>query len=209
MRLLICDDHWFMVDALSLALTAEGHVVVATALNPEEAVEAAREHKPDVVSSRTKVVIVSGSTSRAVVADAIAQGAHGFVGKGEPITALISALQMVQQGGLAVDPAMLGDALRSRPQHEDPVWGLRFFTPREWEALRCIVDGLSTEEIARHLGVQVSTARTHAGNVLTKLGATSRLQVAALMWAHATDQTWPVPLRTSTRSLDKAATHRR
>ena len=219
MRLLICDDHSFMVDALSLALTAKGHVVVATALNPDEAVEAAREHQPDValldlhfpqgggisaiggihdVSIGTKVVIVSGSASGVVVADAIAQGADGFVGKAEPIEALIAALQMAQRGRLAVDPAVLEDAQRSRPHHDDPLWGLRFFTPREWQALRYIVDGLTTQQIARHLGVQISTARTHVGNVRNKLGATSRLQVAALMGAHATDENWPVHLRVRT-----------
>ena len=219
MRLLICDDHSFMVDALSLALTAKGHVVVATALNPDDAVEAAREHQPDValldlnfpqgsgisaisgindVSAGTKVVIVSGSMSPAVVADAIARGARGFVGKAEPIGVLMEALQMAQQGHLAVDQAVLRDAVQSRPQHEDPLWGLEFLTLREWEALRCIVDGLTTEQMARHLGVQISTARTHVRNVLEKLGATSRLQVAALMGAHATDETWPLPLRTRT-----------
>ncbi|MEP7017236.1 MAG: response regulator transcription factor, partial [Actinomycetota bacterium] len=102
MRLLICDDHALLVEALSLALTAKGHVVAATASNPDDAVEAAREHQPDAclldlhfpqangisaigrihgVSIHTKVVILSGSISRAVVADAIAQGAHGFIGK--------------------------------------------------------------------------------------------------------------------------------
>ena len=223
MRLLICDDHWFMVDALSVALTANGHEVVATALNPDDAVEAAREHKPDValldlqfpqgggisaiggihdVSIGTKVVIVSGSVSRAVVADAIAQGAEGFVGKAEPIGALMAALELAQQGRLAVDPALLKGAHRSRPQQEeDPLWGLKFFTPREWDVLRCLVDGFTTQQMARHLGVRISTTRTHVGNVLSKLGVTSRLQVAALMGAHATDETWPVPLRKSARPV--------
>ena len=220
-RLLICDDHGLLVDALSLALTAKGHVVVATASNPDEAVEAAGEHQPDVclldlhfpqangisaigrihdVSIHTKVVILSGSISRAVVADAIAQGAHGFIGKGEPIGALMAALEIAQQGRLAVDPAVLSDALRPRPHRDDPLRGLTFFTSREWEALRCIVDGLTTQEMASHLGVQISTARTHVGNILAKLGVNSRLQVAALIGAHATDETWPVPLRTRTVS---------
>ena len=49
--LLICDHHEFLVDALSLALTAKG----------------------------------ARRSAKAVVADAIAQGAHGFIGMGEPI----------------------------------------------------------------------------------------------------------------------------
>jgi two-component system, NarL family, nitrate/nitrite response regulator NarL len=216
MRLLLCDDHRMLVDALSIALTDNGHTVVATALDPDEAVEAAREHQPDVclldvnfpqgnglsairrireVSVDTKVVILSGSLSRGVVADAIAQGAAGFVGKEKPIGAIIEALELARQGQLAVDPLALQDALRPRSQDDDPLWVLKFVTEREWDVLRCIMDGLSTQEMADQLGVHRSTARTHVQNLLTKLGVHSRLQAAALMTAHASDETWPVHLR--------------
>ena len=216
MRLLVCDDHKLLVDALSMALNNTGHTVVATALDPDEAVEAAREHQPDAclldvnfpqgnglsairriheVSLGTKVVILSGSLSRVVVADAIAQGAQGFVGKEQPIGAIIEALELARQGHLAVDPLVLRDALRPRAQEDDPLWVLKFVTEREWEVLRCIMDGLSTQQMADHLGVHRSTARTHVQNLLTKLGVHSRLQAAALMTAHASDETWPVHLR--------------
>jgi len=216
MRLLLCDDHRMLVDALSIALTDNGHTVVATALDPDEAVEAAREHQPDAclldvnfpqgnglsairrireVSVDTKVVILSGSLSRGVVADAIAQGAAGFVGKEKPIGAIIEALELARQGQLAVDPLALQDALRPRSQDDDPLWVLKFVTEREWDVLRCIMDGLSTQEMADQLGVHRSTARTHVQNLLNKLGVHSRLQAAALMTAHASDETWPVHLR--------------
>jgi len=72
---------------------------------------------------------------------------------------------------------------------------LKFLTEREWEVMRCIMDGLSTEQIAGQLRVQRSTARTHVQNLLTKLGVHSRLQAAALMAAHASEDTWPVHMR--------------
>jgi two-component system nitrate/nitrite response regulator NarL len=72
---------------------------------------------------------------------------------------------------------------------------LKFVTEREWEVLRCIMDGLTTGQMAEHLGVHRSTARTHVQNLLTKLGVHSRLQAAALMTAHASDETWPVHMR--------------
>jgi two-component system nitrate/nitrite response regulator NarL len=216
MRLVICDDHRVLLDALSIALTDNGHTVVATAQDPGEAVEAARRHQPDAclldmhfprgdglsaigrirhVSPDTKVVILSGSISRGLVADAIAQGAHGFVGKAKPIGVIIEALEKAHQGHLAVDPLMLQDVLRPRVQKDDPLWALKFLTEREWEVMRCIMDGLSTEQMAIHLGVQRSTARTHVQNLLTKLGVHSRLQVAALMTAHASSETWPLHMR--------------
>jgi len=216
MRLLVCDDHRLLLDALIMALADRGHTVVATALDPDEAVEAARKHKPDAclldvsfphanglnaigriheVSPDTKVVMLSGSISRGLVADAIAQGAQGFVGKEKPVGVIIEALEMAHQGHLAVDLLMLQEVLRPHPENDDPLWMLKFLTEREWEVMRCIMDGLSTEQMAEQLCVQRSTARTHVQNLLTKLGVHSRLQAAALMTAHASAETWPVHMR--------------
>jgi two-component system nitrate/nitrite response regulator NarL len=216
MRLVVCDDHRLLLDSLSAALSDNGHTVVTMAIDPDEAVQAAREHQPDAclldvyfphdnglnaigriheVSPNTKVVMLSGSISGALVADAIAQGAAGFVGKEKSIGVVIEALELARQGYLAVDPIVLREAMRPRPRDDDPLWVLKFLTEREWDVLRCLTDGLSTDEIADHLHVQRSTARTHVQNLLIKLGVHSRLQAAALMTAHATEETWPVHMR--------------
>ena len=216
MRLLVCDDHRLLLDALSIALTDNGHTVVATAVDPDGAVEAARMHQPDAclldvsfphanglnaigrihdVSPNTKVVMLSGAISRTLVADAIAQGAQGFVGKEKPVGVIIEALEMASQGHLAVDLQLLQEVLRPHAQNEEPLWMLKFLTEREWEVMRCIMDGLSTEQMAEQLSVQRSTARTHVQNLLTKLGVHSRLQAAALMSVHASPETWPVHMR--------------
>ncbi|HEY8823030.1 MAG TPA: response regulator transcription factor [Dermatophilaceae bacterium] len=215
MRLILCDDHRMLLDALSLALNSSGHTVVATAIDPDEAVDAARQHQPDVclldinfphsnglaaigriheVSPATKVVILSGSSGRNLVADAIAEGAQGFVGKEKPVGVIVAAMEMAVQGQLAVDLLLLQEVLRPT-RNDDPLWMLKFLTEREWEVMRCIMDGLSTEQIAGQLRVQRSTARTHVQNLLTKLGVHSRLQAAALMAAHASEDTWPVHMR--------------
>jgi len=215
MRLIVCDDHRMLLDALSMALDHRGHTVVATAIDPDEAVEAARLHQPDAclldinfpksngltaigriheVSPDTKVVILSGSSNRSLVADAIAEGAQGFVGKEKPVGVIVAALEMAVQGQLAVDLLLLQEVLRPA-RNDDPLWMLKFLTEREWEVMRCIMDGLSTEQIAGQLRVQRSTARTHVQNLLTKLGVHSRLQAAALMAAHASEETWPVHMR--------------
>ena len=90
---------------------------------------------------------------------------------------------------------MVHDAPPSRVREDDPLWVLKFVTQREWEVLRCIMDGLSTEQMADHLRVRRSTARTHVQNLLTKLGVHSRLQAAAMITAYASDETWPVHMR--------------
>jgi two-component system nitrate/nitrite response regulator NarL len=94
-----------------------------------------------------------------------------------------------------VDPILLQAALRPSVRADDPLWVLKFLTEREWQVMRCLIDGLSTQEIADRLCVQRSTARTHVQNLLIKLGVHSRLQAAALMTAHASEVSWPVQMR--------------
>ncbi len=216
MRLVVCDDHRLLLEALGLALGERGHDVVALVSNPDGAVEAAAEHRPDVVlldvnfpdgsslmairrirdaSPESKVVMLSAESDHAVVGRAIAEGASGYVGKEKPIAEIVDMLSQAANGHVAVDPTLLQQALRPQKPSDDPLWALQFLTDREWEVMRCIMEGQTTEQMAETLGVQRSTARTHVQNLLTKLGVHSRLQAAALMAAHASEETWPVHMR--------------
>jgi two-component system nitrate/nitrite response regulator NarL len=216
MRIVVCDDHRLLLEALGMALAASGHEVVALASRPEDAVTEVATHRPDVclldvnfpdgtsvatihelreVSPETKVVMLSAEADHAVVGRAIAEGASGYVGKEKPITEIVEMLDRAVRGQLAVEPALLQRALRPHKSSEDPLWALQFLTDREWQVMRCIMEGQTTEEMAGSLGVQRSTARTHVQNLLTKLGVHSRLQAAALMSAHGSQESWPVHLR--------------
>jgi DNA-binding NarL/FixJ family response regulator len=76
--------------------------------------------------------------------------------------------------GRALESSAFGTAAsRSRVQ-------LPGLTPRECEVLELLLEGLSSKEIARRLGISGATARCHVQNILTKLGVYSRAQAAAL-----------------------------
>ena len=57
----------------------------------------------------------------------------------------------------------------------DRLWEL---TPREREVAALVAEGLTNPEIAGRLGIGEQTARTHVSNVLSKLGVSSRREVA-------------------------------
>ena len=61
--------------------------------------------------------------------------------------------------------------------------GVRTLTPRENDVMRCVEDGLSNNEIARRLRIQLPTVRKHLEHVFDKLGVQSR--TAALSKLHA------------------------
>jgi DNA-binding CsgD family transcriptional regulator len=52
---------------------------------------------------------------------------------------------------------------------------------RELEIARLIAEDLSDKEIARRLGIEISTIRTHAKRIFTKLGVRRRSGVASLL----------------------------
>ena len=124
--------------------------------------------------------MLSAEADHSIVGRAIAEGASGYVGKEKPIVEIVEMLDRAVRGQLAVEPSLLQRALRPQKSTDDPLWALQFLTDREWQVMRCIMDGQTTEEMATSLGVQRSTARTHVQNLLTKLGVNSRLQAAAL-----------------------------
>ena len=64
-------------------------------------------------------------------------------------------------------------AKRGRPRHPD------ILTPREWEVLALLREGLSNEEIARRLDITERTAKFHVSEILSKLGVSTRQEAAS------------------------------
>ena len=62
---------------------------------------------------------------------------------------------------------------RGRPRHPDVL------TPRQWEVLRLVREGLSNEEIGRRLGISTDGAKLHVSEILSKLGVTTRAEAAS------------------------------
>ena len=61
---------------------------------------------------------------------------------------------------------------RGRPPHPDVL------TPRQWEVLELVREGLSNGEIARELGISTDGAKFHVSEILTKLGVSTRREAA-------------------------------
>src|SRR3990172_5973676 len=64
-------------------------------------------------------------------------------------------------------------AKRGRPPHPD------ILTPREWQVLTLIREGLTNEQIALRLDISLATAKYHVSEILSKLAVTTREEAAA------------------------------
>lgn len=62
---------------------------------------------------------------------------------------------------------------RGRPPHPDVL------TPREWEVLAFVREGMTNEQIASRLGISESGVRFHVSEILSKLGVSGREEAAA------------------------------
>ena len=61
---------------------------------------------------------------------------------------------------------------RGRPPYPD------ILTPRQWQVLRLIREGLSNEQIALRLGISTDGVKFHVSEILGKLGVSNRNEAA-------------------------------
>ncbi len=204
MRLVLCDDNRILCEALASVFQARGHEITAIATSTADGIAAVAGQRPDaclmdlrfpdgngldaiwVIRQRapdTKIVVLSCLADPAVLAQAKEAGAAGFLRKDQKPDSIARALEVVGAGGTAFYakiPRQAGHRITARAQKNL----LAVLTPRETEVLRRIVAGQSTRQMADEMDIAISTVRGYVKGILTKLGAHSRLEAAAIASSH-------------------------
>lgn len=209
-RVLIVDDQELVRAGFRMILEAQdGISVVAEAGDGEEAVEVARDMKPDVVlmdirmprldgveATRrlhdTRVIILTTFDHDEYVVEALRAGASGFLVKDAPPEELVRAVRVVADGDALLSPTVtrrLLDGAMSRLHVRRPPQGLAELTERERDVLRLVAAGRSNLEIASDLHVSETTVKTHVSHLLDKLGLRDRVQ--AVVFAYETGLVTP------------------
>jgi two-component system, NarL family, nitrate/nitrite response regulator NarL len=136
------------------------------------------------VSPKTRVVVVSGHQRPTIMVEAIEAGAAGFLDKNTAFDDVMSIVRAAAAGEVLVDPAVLAELLpklaAERRVADDAEKRLGLLTPREREVLSLMAEGCRSEAIAAQLYISPPTVRTHAQNILSKLGVHSQLEAVAL-----------------------------
>jgi two-component system, NarL family, nitrate/nitrite response regulator NarL len=200
-RLVICDHQRILAEALAAALETRGHEVLAVTTTPADGLDAVSADRPDVClidlrfgnqpggldTARairqwypgTRVLVLSAVTDPEMLSQVVGAGVAGFIRKDQSVDQIASALDVIAAGGSVLDPGLPRVRARAsvRPQPRKPIDEL---SPREREIVVRILRGQSTRQMAFAMNITVGTVRTYVKNVLAKLGAHSRLQLAAL-----------------------------
>lgn len=119
-----------------------------------------------------RVLIVTHDVSEVVVRGAVEAGVRGYLLLGSTLESLAQAVRCVARGGTAIDPRAVTKMLDSLNGDK--------LTDREVDVLRLVMLGRSNKAVATQLGIAVGTAKCHVKQLLSKLNARSRTEVASI-----------------------------
>jgi DNA-binding NarL/FixJ family response regulator len=170
------------IAGMAIGMAEPGVVLVDTASVPGPAgVRALAAAAPEA-----KIVAVGIPDDEAAVLALAEAGVAGYVTVEQPLDELVAAVEAAANDELQCSPrvaaalakrvaALAGGPRRNADQR---------LTRREREIAALIADGLLNKQIARRLSIEQATVKNHVHNILAKLGASRRDEVAAFLRSH-------------------------
>jgi len=128
-------------------------------------------------------VLVLGELDGLASAEALHRGARGCLTYAASPSDVADAMKAATEGRTAVGAAVLRQLVGGQPRPAETALRATpadLLTGREVVVLQQLAAGLSTREIAGHLGISTQTVRKHTQHILVKLGVHSKLEAAAL-----------------------------
>jgi DNA-binding NarL/FixJ family response regulator len=206
---LVADDQQIVRDGLVTVLSLLDDIeVVGSAGNGRQAIELARQVRPDVVLMDLRMPELDGADATAAllaelphtavlvlttyaddvsIGRALRAGARGYLTKDASREDIAVAIRAVARGQATFDPAVSARLVAALPTDPGAPTGARSepdprlaeLTRREQEVLRLIGDGLTNAEIADQLFVSTATVKTHINNLFAKVQVRDRAQAVA------------------------------
>ena len=205
-RLLLAEDQPLIRRALAgLFDKVDGVDLVAQASNGVEAVAMARAYRPDVAlldikmprlngieaakqivqeSPQTRIVMLTTFDTDDLIFDAILAGAIGYLLKDTEESEIVATVKDAASGQSRLSPdiarRIIDDFRRIKKPHSLPASDhpRENLTERESAILAMIGSGRTNRDIAQALQLAEGTVKNHVSNILSKLHARSRTELA-------------------------------
>jgi DNA-binding NarL/FixJ family response regulator len=238
-RVLIVEEVRAICEMIATVLRAEADMdVVGCATNAEEAVAGLGQCDVALVnttlnndtsarlirnlrklSPKVKIVVMGLARSQHAILQCIEAGVSGYVLKDSPLDDLFKNIRAAYNNEALVSPPIAA-ALMSYgaelvgfdPASEHVLCAPQSLTRREREVLSLVQQGLTNQEIAESLVIELGTVKNHVHNILRKLNVNSRrdaVHVSRLagLWGAGEVKPRPAPIarrpaeRTGERAL--------
>lgn len=205
-KVVLVDDHPLVLQGFKVILESlEGVEVVATSDNGEDGMKLILEHQPDIAlldimlpgssglelmrqlqehQTRLKVIFITASDSEVYLADALRQGASGYLSKDSSKVLIECAVRGAQADGVMLSASLVGKAFGAiskvtgtlrRPGVGEPLVDL---STRKIDVLRLIAQGKSDAVVRKELTLTDEAVKEMVLNLRKKLGTRDRISTA-------------------------------
>lgn len=198
--LVIADDHPLILNGLeNLFRVEKDFKLVARCANGDDALEAVRRYKPDILildlqmpgrdgiavlremkneKLPTRAVVLTAALEEDQLTEAIGLGARGMVLKELAPALLVQCVRKVHAGELWLEKRSVTNALERLLRREaGGKQAAQLLTAREIEIVKHIAAGMRNLEIAKTLFISEGTVKMHLHNIYQKLGVDSRTKL--------------------------------
>jgi NarL family two-component system response regulator LiaR len=202
-RVMIVDDHTIVREGLTTLLEVHPELsLVGEAADGRKAIELCAQLRPDIIlmdlimpevdgvtairsiiksHPEIRILVLTSFVENEKVQAALEAGAVGYLLKNISAAELVDAIKSAHIG----KPSLAPEAAQALIQSITAPPSLGYdLTPREFDVLNHLVEGLTNAEIAQRLNVKPSTVKNHISNILSKLGAASRTEAVSLALKH-------------------------
>jgi DNA-binding NarL/FixJ family response regulator len=193
-RILSVDDHALVRQGIAVLIgTQSDMTLVAEASNGREAVQQFRAHRPDITLMDlqmpemngldaitairgefpdAQIIVLTTYKGDVQILRALKAGAQGYLLKNTFHKELMDTIRAVHAGRKALSPEASYDIAEHATDDA--------LTPAEINVLRLIAAGNANKQIADQLKITEETVKGRVKNILSKLGANDRTQVAMI-----------------------------
>lgn len=200
-RVLIVDDHKFIVELLAQRLSVESNVkVVGMANRGSAALHILRMEKVDIVlldmeldkengiqvarellkvDPAIRIVGLSMHDTDHHPISLLELGGLGFISKTATGREIIEGIVRVAAGEMAISPK-IAVFLATQCVNQSPIDQIRSLSSKERRILKLLAQGRTIEEIAKQLSLSGKTILTHRGNLRKKLSANTDVDLCLI-----------------------------
>jgi DNA-binding NarL/FixJ family response regulator len=206
--ILIADDHKLIRDTWSFILNTDNRFkVVAECSNGEEAIEQAKQKRPQIVlmdinmtpisgleatrqirkvSPGSKIIGVSMHSQPAYAKKMLQIGAKGYVTKNSSRDEMFKAIMEVYGGNRYICDEVK-NIISEQIMDDGPSQGINALSERELQIVKLIKEGFSSKEISSQLNISLKTVEVHRHNILKKLSLKNSAALVNYINTYAVD----------------------